>query len=1721
LTQSGGGGGEYSLGTATLTLRGDMQPLERDLARMRQVIADMEKRGTNIPAPNIPPPSPEAQRGYEGLLKTLEQLRRGMQGDGEAFKALQEQLRGAGQAAGAAGGAGGFGGAGGALGGLLGMAGKAIPMLGQLGLAAAGIQSIFGGMAGAMAGAINAVLGPLQQLSAEAGRLNKQVAEAGIFAAQSFAILGPDGKLVEGTARQMQMVRGAILKEYKGIQQEVANISGATAREIYEGFNIVLSNISSLGAKGTTENAAKLATRIAAGMNTLGVPGYQLRGEVNALMMGNIGPDAMLAKKLGISGEDVRQQQAQGTYYDFLMGKLEKLYDGQKVLALSLANVKSNFDDVNEAISSEAGQPLERDTATMMQSILVTFKNLQQSFTGFFKSIAEAVGPVLKLFGPVVSILTSIGAAASSVGQIIMDVVGTVTAVVGGGLMPILTAVARTGELIARVVGLVAEAIGAVINPIKALFNVGGDTQTAAVSSFFDQMFTGLDKVSGAIDSFNQKWAAMVLNTSLVSLRANMKLTGKSEEEIQAAQDDMRDRYKVQTGLTDEVQLRSLKLPPNIANQMEEMNNRLGTGAERALNIPKVWSDIKQKAYQNEIKSLEQGVTLMNKQKEIAEAMAAVGNARRALVGRSYELGVQVAASPEARAAAEARLADLKLSQEKEAIAERRGILQTEKELQQRQMLIQQTQIKIQQEQLKIQVAEAQAEQVKVSNATQAVLKVRSNTSPRSPEWMAATRELNVLAAEQTRNNAKLAGSREALRLAFQAEAQMGTINGLEAQRLGLQEQQLDIQGQSAQYTREQQALMAQISAAEQEITNELTRATNIEIHKKQKLEAQTEEINRQIRLQDQQGRLEKARADLAATRAKAEVQAAQRLEEVQAAQDRARNGGGTASVIEAQIAAAAAGVTGMETAAEVQKRLYAAREQQMTREHALQQRQLEVQQKRELSEVRIQELQVRGQQVALAIQRNQLIADLGRLGLGRTRDGLSQQVAGASSVPRLGGVARLPGSISGRLDASGQNGADMPVGSNNEMRSYHNGVVAEISKAGNNGNYAVIKFVDDLGNKLEATYSHMAAIVKVGQQVVGGQVLGRFDGSGRTFGAHNSVDINSPGTNGALQRNAETAAARRSADLLVTGRVQGQVGGFSVGASAAPVLPPPNTNPKLLKAMQAAYGAGFRGENLIKMTAVAMAESTGDATETNMKGQDNSYGLWQINMKGAMGPERRKALGISSNEELLDPALNARAAKMLFDERGFQPWRNSYGNANYNRWIGQARAVAPSVMGGGGAAAGVSGGPVTSTANQEQDLLQALKDNNRVQGELAEALKDLVGYPKTIGNAQSLERENLTEQQLAERAQFEFEQRKALLTAEVMKTSQGQLGMAAGDAVSGSISGSLSGAMQALLNGGDVKQAVSSALAQAGQGLMQATMDALLNPLLAELQKGIFKTVTGVDVEALALQKAGGDLSKAAWDLSQAGVALAGKGGTEAAAMNFASNPFAIAGKLLGGVGGFSGAMGLDFGVPALTGIPDFSSAFTPGLAGGGNVQYGLDYLVGEKGSEIVRFNKDGGRVYSNRALTQALGIPFQRAPGGGAAVADGGGGDSLGVPFMAGSGSMPRAAGDSLGVPFMAGSMPRAAIGDERLGIPFLKTTGGNGGFPGASGGAGAGPAAMPRSAPIRLNVESQVINGVEYATIEQLREASAAAAQAGRDSAYDGMRNYPSIQRSLGMR
>ncbi len=87
------------------------------------------------------------------------------------------------------------------------------------------------------------------------------------------------------------------------------------------------------------------------------------------------------------------------------------------------------------------------------------------------------------------------------------------------------------------------------------------------------------------------------------------------------------------------------------------------------------------------------------------------------------------------------------------------------------------------------------------------------------------------------------------------------------------------------------------------------------------------------------------------------------------------------------------------------------------------------------------------------------------------------------------------------------------------------------------------------------------------------------------------------------------------------------------------------------LAILQYAKAAGFEPALLPTMTAIALRESGGDPTAHNGNAAtgDDSYGLWQINWKV---PEIRLLLnqqGIVDASALLDPAINAKAAHLLY----------------------------------------------------------------------------------------------------------------------------------------------------------------------------------------------------------------------------------------------------------------------------------------------------------------------------------------------------------------------------------------------------------------------------------------------------------------------------------------
>lgn len=97
------------------------------------------------------------------------------------------------------------------------------------------------------------------------------------------------------------------------------------------------------------------------------------------------------------------------------------------------------------------------------------------------------------------------------------------------------------------------------------------------------------------------------------------------------------------------------------------------------------------------------------------------------------------------------------------------------------------------------------------------------------------------------------------------------------------------------------------------------------------------------------------------------------------------------------------------------------------------------------------------------------------------------------------------------------------------------------------------------------------------------------------------------------------------------------------------------------------AQSVGFTGNDVNIAVAVALAESGGNPRAYNGAGRDNSYGLWQINMIGSLGPARRKQFGLTSNDQLYDPATNARAAFAIKKGSGWSAW-TTYTSGKYKR---------------------------------------------------------------------------------------------------------------------------------------------------------------------------------------------------------------------------------------------------------------------------------------------------------------------------------------------------------------------------------------------------------------------------------------------------------------------
>lgn len=126
------------------------------------------------------------------------------------------------------------------------------------------------------------------------------------------------------------------------------------------------------------------------------------------------------------------------------------------------------------------------------------------------------------------------------------------------------------------------------------------------------------------------------------------------------------------------------------------------------------------------------------------------------------------------------------------------------------------------------------------------------------------------------------------------------------------------------------------------------------------------------------------------------------------------------------------------------------------------------------------------------------------------------------------------------------------------------------------------------------------------------------------------------------------------------------------------------------------ATSAGLSGDTAAIAAAIALAESSGDPGSHNPVPPDNSYGLWQINMLA----HTKKELGITSNDDLYNPATNAKAMmKISNGGTNWHPW-TTYTSGKYKLYLGK------------------TGGSATATSDQSSDtgftgLANKIDDSN------------------------------------------------------------------------------------------------------------------------------------------------------------------------------------------------------------------------------------------------------------------------------------------------------------------------------------------------------------------------------------------------------------------------
>jgi hypothetical protein len=245
-------------------------------------------------------------------------------------------------------------------------------------------------------------------------------------------------------------------------------------------------------------------------------------------------------------------------------------------------------------------------------------------------------------------------------------------------------------------------------------------------------------------------------------------------------------------------------------------------------------------------------------------------------------------------------------------------------------------------------------------------------------------------------------------------------------------------------------------------------------------------------------------------------------------------------------------------------------------------------------------------------------------------------------------------------------------------------GVVADHgTDPGGWGKFVVVKHDDGT----YSLYGHLNSInVRKGEKIENksgdAKVIGTLGSTGRSQGPHLHFELGT-GWNGGTLTGHMNPAGYIDSYTRVGGNVKTTASAVTAQPQQTMMGQPAPTGGTLSTAQLVALAKqagmtqevnvkGYKGPLSVLMGAVAMQESSGKST--SMRSDTEVYGLWQIRF-----PVHRAALakiGITSAEQLKDPLLNAKAAKMIYDSQGITAWEG-FTDGNYKKFLPEAQKAA------------------------------------------------------------------------------------------------------------------------------------------------------------------------------------------------------------------------------------------------------------------------------------------------------------------------------------------------------------------------------------------------------------------------------------------------------------